>query len=209
MNEITVRFINENEIDLVRYLFSFDRKMVGVVLDDRELEIRLDRMQTRVANNEMKIAMVFDETGNPYCMTTGFYMKKIGGWYTGATKVYKSSTHFNQTAKYMKMSLNLVLDHMESEGLYKFWMAAPGWQHNLRNKIMTRHSEKLCNYEWFDEEFIPQNQWSEFNGYDAFRYLCDWSDITIRLFVLKQEFREKLVKERYEKRINLLERPGV
>lgn len=81
MNNNTVRFVNEFEMDLIKYLFSVDRKMVGVILDDRELEVRLNKIRDRVSKNEMKIAMVFDETGNPYCMTTGFYMKKIGGFY--------------------------------------------------------------------------------------------------------------------------------
>lgn len=208
MNNNTVRFVNEYEMDLIKYLFSVDRKMVGVILDDQELEVRICKIRDSVSKNEMKIAMVFDETGNPYCMTTGFYMKKIGGWYTGVTKVYKSSSHFNLTARYMKMSLDLVVDHMESQGLYKFWMAAPEWQHNLRNKVMIKHSTKLGNYLWFDEEIIPQNQLSEFSGYDTFRYVCDWSDVTIRLFVLKQELRNQLIKGRYDKRTALLEQSG-
>lgn len=202
---MTCKFITHKEIDLVRYLFSVDRSMVGVELSDRELEMRLERIGSRLENKQLEVVIVFDENENPYAMYTGFYMKKIAGWYVGATKIYKSSNHYNQSARVMAPGLDLLISKMEDQGLYKFWMAAPIWQHNIRNKVMVKYSPMLARYDWFDECLIPKNQRSEFEGFESYRYPCDWSDIMMRMFVLRQEYREKLVLKRYDENIKLLE----
>jgi hypothetical protein len=179
--------------------------MVGVQLSDEELENRLRKIQTRLATDQLKVVIIFDEDQKPYAMYTGFYMKKIAGWYVGATKIIKSANHYNQSAKLMAPGLDLLISHMEEQGLYKFWMAAPIWQHDIRNKIMVRYSPMLARYDWYDECLIPINQKSEFEAFDTYRYICDWSDIMMRMFVLKQEHRKELVQQRYENNIKTLE----
>jgi hypothetical protein len=179
--------------------------MVGVELSDQELESRLEKIKSRLENKQLEVVIVFDDNGNPYAMYTGFYMKKIAGWYVGATKIIKSANHYNQSAKLMAPGLDLLISRMEEQGLYKFWMAAPVWQHNIRNKVMIKYSPMLARYTWVDECLIPKNQRSEFEAFEAYRYICDWSDIMIRMFVLGQEYREQLVLKRYDENIKLLE----
>lgn len=191
-------FIDHTQIDLVRYLFSYDKKMVGVELSDEELEIRLERIRNRLEQRTLEAVIILDDSKNSYAMYTGMYMKKIAGWYIGATKIYKSANHYNQSAKLMAPGLDLLISKMESQGLYKFWMAAPVWQHNIRNKIMVKYSPMLARYDWFDECLIPKNARTSVEAFETFRYVCDWSDIMMRMFVLKQEYRETLVLNKYE-----------
>ena len=94
----------------------------------------------------------------------------------------------------MADALDLLLEKMESKGYYKFWMASPESHHNIRNKIMRKHSKYLARYKWFDEVVIPRGQQSGISSFDSVRRPIDWTDIVVRLFVLDQEHRVNILR---------------
>ena len=58
----------------------------------------------------------------------------------------------------------------------------------------------IDSYDWFDELIIPAGEKSNVPLFEMHRVKVDWTDTLVRLFVLKQEYREVLVKERHNKR---------
>jgi hypothetical protein len=192
------KFINSNELDLIRILFNKDKKIAEKELTDSEIEFKIDQIKDKIENGILKISIIFDENSNPYAMRSGFYMKKAGAWYLSATKLLHSENHYNITARKIAPGLDLLIEHMESMGYYKFWNAGPARQQDLRTKIMCKYSKLLGRYHWYDECIIPQGQRSDIDAYEVFRNVSNSSDVMIRLFVLKQEEREKLIREKYE-----------
>ena len=99
------------------------------------------------------------------------------------------------------MKITMVFDENESpvamytEGYYKFWMGAPEVHHNIRNRVMIKHSKLAHRYQWFDEYIIPKGQKTDIKIYEFNRRICNWSDILVRMFVLKQEYRVELLRK--------------
>lgn len=191
----TMRFVTADELHHVRTLFSIDRRSVGVEFSDEDVENLIVRLTRRINTGMVHVPMVFDEAGTPLCMYVGFELPKIGGWWVGLTKVLAPTNHFNQHAPLLAPALNALIELMESKGYYKFWMAAPEKHHNIRNRIMRRHSVMLDRYNWVDEDVIPRGQKSNFEAFNMHRAMCDWSDIVIRMFVLKQSERVEIFKK--------------
>jgi len=86
-----------------------------------------------------------------------------------------SARHFAQT--------------LEAEGYYKFWMGAPEQHHNIRNAVMVKQSNLLHRYDWVDELVIPKGERCDVEIFEQNRRTCNWTDILVRMFVLKQEYR--------------------
>jgi hypothetical protein len=127
-------------------------------------------------------------------MYVGVIMPRIGGWYIVLTKVLESTNHFSKTAPMMVPALELLIFKMESMGYFKFWMSAPEKHHNIRNKIIKKHSVAANRYVWFDEVIAPKGQLTGIAAFDIYRGICDWSDVVVRMFVLKQQHRVEILR---------------
>lgn len=191
----TIRFIKADELYHIRTLFSIDRRSVGVELSEADVDAMIQRLTLRMAEGTVHIPIVFDDAGTPLGMYVGFEVPKIGGWWVGLTKVLEPANHFNQNAPVIAPALNSLISLMEEKGYYKFWMAAPEKHHNIRNRIMRRHSNMLDRYDWFDEDVIPRGQLSNVEAFNMHRAMCNWSDITVRMFVLRQQHRIEIFKQ--------------
>jgi hypothetical protein len=191
----TVRFITSNEVDCIRHLYSIDRRSVGVEFDDAKIGRIVDGTRELLTKDLCAVPMVFDETGTPIGMYLGYDSPRLGGWIVGLTKVLQASNHYNITAPMLAPALNMLIERMESKGYYKWWMGAPESWHNIRNKIMRRHSDMLDRYDWVDETVIPKGEKSPVELYNAYSSPCNWSDITIRMFVLRQQHRVEILRQ--------------
>jgi hypothetical protein len=197
----TARFITPEEVDsVIQDLFSIDKTITRQVKSEEELAFLRNHWKNLMSNNEMMISVVFDEEQQPAAMYTARLVPKVSGWWVGATKIKKPNTSFYTTAKIMVPGLELLLNTLEAMGYYKFWMVAPEEHHNIRNRIMKKYSPALNRYEWFDELIIPAGGKSDVALFEMHRVIVDWTDTLVRMFVLKQEYREVLVKERHKKR---------
>lgn len=189
----TVRLINSNELHYIKDLFSIDNRLIGEPVTPEELERMVLGYRRLLDTNAMKIAVMFDENQDAVAMYTARLFTKTRAWWVGTTKIKKPSNHFNISARIMMPALDFLLEEMESMGYYKFWMGAPKMHHDIRNTVMKKYSERLNRYEWFDEYIIPQGERCNVEVWEQNRRTCNWTDILIRMFVLKQEFREPLV----------------
>ena len=190
----TVRFINSSELDYVRELFSIDSRLVGEEMSPEELETMIQSWVELLNTDKMRISVLFSDSGEPLGMYTAVLFPEIRTWWVHATKVKYTQNHFATSAKLLVPAGEFLLDELEGMGYYKFWMAAPEMHHRIRNTVMKKHSERVRRYEWYDEYIIPKGQrCPEIPMFDVNRKTCNWSDVIIRLFVLKQEFREPLV----------------
>lgn len=197
----TVRFISSSELDLVRELFSIDSRLVGEPMSTEELDIMLESWVQLLDNNKMRISMLFSETNEPLGMYTAVLFPDVRGWWVHATKVKYTKNHFASSAKLLVPAGEFLLDELESLGYYKFWMAAPEIHHTIRNTVMKKYSERLHRYEWVDEYIIPQGQrCPEIPIFDVNRRTCTWSDVLVRMFILKQDYRKPLVLEERKKK---------
>lgn len=195
----TIRFIDSSELDIVRDLFSIDNRLIGEPVDGEFFERMLTNWKHQLDTGLFKVNVLFSDDGEPLAMYSGKMFPKVRGWWVGATKVKHTANHFNQSARIMSPALTYMLNYMESQGYYKFWMGAPVQHHNIRNQVMKKFCPRLCDYEWFDEYIIPQNERCEIDIWEQNRRTCSWSDITIRMFVLKQDCRVPLVQAERER----------
>ena len=196
----TARFVNHEEVvSLAREMFSIDKTLVQETLSDQEIETIIGPWEELVRKGLMKVSMVFDETDSPIAMYTAKLYPKIKGWWVGATKIKQPNVHFNTSAKIMAPALDLMTTELERIGYYKVWMGAPEKHHNIRNLIMLKYSKMLPRYDWFDEYVIPEGQRSDVDIWEGNRKTCSWSDIVIRLFVLKQEYRIEYLQKQNHK----------
>lgn len=191
----TVRFINSDEVEYIRHLYSIDRRSVGIEFDDVKIDRVINITHNLLTRDLCAVPMVFDETNTPIGMYIGYDIPRAGGWMVGLTKVLQATNHYNITAPMLAPALNMLIERMESKGYYKWWMGAPESWHNIRNKIMRRHSHMLDRYDWVDETVIPRGETSPVDLYNARSSPCDWSDITIRMFVLRQQYRVELLRQ--------------
>jgi hypothetical protein len=190
----TARFITADELHHIKTLFSKDNRSVRVEISDDQLDKKIDVLRDRMQKGIAHISMVFDEDENPLCMYVGFELPRIGGWYIGLTKVLESTNHFSNTAPMMVPALELLISTMESKGYFKFWMTAPEKHHNIRNKVIKKHSVAANRYIWFDEVVAPKGEASGVEAFDIFRDICNWSDVVVRMFVLKQQHRVEILR---------------
>lgn len=203
----TARFITEDEMHLVYDIFSIERELVRQKLSEEELANLVALWQGFIKNKEMKISMVFSPDNEPLAMYCARLVPKIGGWWVGATKIKHSATNFHTSAKVMQPALDLLIEDMEKLGYYKWWMVAPENHHNVRNTVMKKYSPALTRYDWFDEKIIPAGKRSDIPLFEMHRVVVHWTDVLVRMFVLKQEFREQLVKEKHAEYLKNLEQP--
>lgn len=185
----TVRFITPDEVEYIRHLYSIDRRSVGVEFDDDKITRVINIARNLMTEDLCAVPMVFNDEGTPIGMYLGYDVPRAGGWMVGLTKVLQATNHYNITAPMLAPALNMLIERMESKGYYKWWMGAPESWHNIRNKIMRRHSYMLDRYDWVDETVIPRGEVSPVDLYNFRSSPCHWSDITIRMFVLRQQYR--------------------
>lgn len=189
----SIRFITSSELQHVRTLYSIDNRSHRTAIDIDSL-VEMLRIKMDV-DKTCSIVMMFDPTDLPIAMYVGFEFSRAAGWMIGLTKVLRAEPHFNTTAAIIAPALDLLISTMESKGYYKFWMGAPEIHHNIRNKIMRRHSKMLDRYSWYDEEVIPLGTRSPTPMFAAHTKIHKWHDLVIRMFVLSQQERVRILKQ--------------
>jgi len=199
----TTRFIEPYEVrDLVIEMFSIDNTLVRQPISEDQLEMMISHWVQAMVEGVFKISMVFDDNNSPIAMYTGRLIPLNGGWCVGATKIKQPRVNYYVSARIMAPALELMLSFMEEHGYYRFWMTAPEMHHNIRNKVIRKVSPMMNRYDWVDEAIIPKNETSTTELFNVHRRICDWSDVVVRMFYLKQEYRIELLKKKNSKDYN-------
>jgi hypothetical protein len=192
----TVRFIEANEVDeVVREMFSIDKTLIREPVSNEMLKYMIEGWSRLINQGIFKISIVFDEHQSPIAMYTGKTMPINGGWCVGATKIKIPQANYYLSARTMSPALELMLTYMEGLGYYKFWMTAPEIHHNIRNRVIRKVLPMMDRYGWVDEAIIPKNEKSNIGLYETHRRVCTWSDVVVRQFYLKQEYRIEILRK--------------
>lgn len=192
---LTYRPITGDEIHLVRAMFDYDPSLVDVDLTPHSIEEWCQRMIEGVQKGGRVCIMAFDENNEPVAMTIGNDYSNSKSWYKGISKIRKPNNYYTTTARIMGPAEDMLIQHMEDRGNFKYWSATiEGKYHTTRNNILRKYSKMFARYDGFDEMIVPAGQQSGLNIWDQNRKPHPHSDILIRLYVLRQEFRIPLVK---------------
>lgn len=193
----TARFIGSHERDAVMAMFDHDLRLVDEPISPEELPEWIDNLLAGVEEGYRKVAMVFDEDQEPVAMTVGTGYAGIAGWFKGISKIRKPNNHYAITARIMAPAEDLIYEYMEDQGYYKYWSATfEGKYHTLRNNILAKYSRYISRYDGFDEISVPPGCRTPHRLFDLNRRVHPWSDILIRMYVLRQEYRVPLVLQR-------------
>lgn len=193
----TVRFIGPNEHHHVKAMFDHDPRLVDEPISQDELPDWIDNLLKGVDEGYRKVAMVFDENQEPVAMTAGTGYIGIAGWFKGISKIRRPNNHYGITARIMAPAEDLIYEYMEGQGYYKYWSATfQDKYHTLRNNILAKYSQYLHRYDGFDEIIVPPGGTTAHRLFDLNRRVHPWSDILIRMYVLRQEYRMPLVEQR-------------
>ena len=195
----TTRFITSDEIDYLRVTYAVGRSSLGTVITEDSQEKFLSTTKQKMIEGLMHVAVVFDDDSKPIASYQAFEVPQLLAWrWNGLSSVAKHN-HYNKTAPILAPALDMIVSLMESKGYFKFWSLNKESAHNIRYKIMCKHSTLLNRYNCYDELIIPKGKTSGIPLFDAYRNPIDHCDLLVRLFVLDQKHRvEQLRKHGYD-----------
>lgn len=192
---LTYRLITQDEFHLVKSMFDYDPSLVDVDLTPFAVNEWCQKTIDGIAKGGRVCVMAFDENNEPVAMTIGNEYVNTKSWYKGISKIRKPNNYYTTTARIMGPAEDMLIQHMEDRGNFKYWSATiEGKYHTTRNNILRKYSKMFARYDGFDEMIVPVGQESGLNIWDQNRRPHPHSDILIRLYVLRQEFRIPLVK---------------
>lgn len=199
----TVKFATINDVDLIEKIYRANPRVSSKnikPLTDEEIAISIRGYIDRIREGSAVVPILLDETGEPLAFYVGYYIKGVGGWFIHGPRIKNIQTSYFQTAKLCAPLLDALIEHMESRMYFKFWQVDIGSRHLTRRDIMVRYSNKLSQYDYLDEIYIPAGNKTEIIGFDSFAQTFVFnSDRMIRMYVLKQEHRGPLLKGYYER----------
>lgn len=195
----TTRFIRPDEIDYLRVTYAVGRTVHGMVLTSEAQEKFISNTKQKMLEGWMHVAVVFDDDNKPIASYQAYEIPQLLAWrWNGLSSVAKH-LHYNKTAPIIAPAFNMIVSLMESRGYYKFWSLNKESAHNIRYKIMCKHSTLLSRYNCYDELIIPAGKQSGVPLFDAYRPPTSPYNLLVRMFVLDQKHRvEQLRKHGYE-----------
>jgi hypothetical protein len=196
----TYRCISPEEIDVVRAMFDYDASLVDVDLTPSQIDEWCFNTMKGVVAGSRACVVAFDENNEPAAMTIGTEYTQSKAWYKGISKIRKPNNYYPTTARIMGPAEDMLIQYMEDRGNFKYWSATfEGKYHTTRNNILRKHSPMFARYDGFDEMIVPPGQEAGIKIWDMNRRPHPFSDILIRMYVLKQEYRITLVRQQREK----------
>lgn len=192
----TYRLITTEEIELVRAMFDNDPSLVDVDLTPPQIDDWCANTMKGIIAGNRACVMAFDENNEPVAMTIGTEYTQSKAWYKGISKIRTPNNYYPTTARIMAPAEDMLIQYMEDRGNFKYWSATiEGKYHTTRNNILKKYSKMFARYEGFDEMIVPAGKESGIKIWDMNRRPHPFSDILIRMYVLKQEYRIPLVRQ--------------
>lgn len=193
MSRYSVRFLTQDEIDLLKLIIQSNPYSNGIKLSEEQVNDLCNQVINGVKKGFKKVAITFDSENNPLGLSIGTAKPGIAGWIQGLTLI-KDPGNFENTVQILSIAMDHVIDYFESIGYYKFWDSS------LEKKILTifkgevsKISTKLKNYNYYDERIIPPGEIAGVDLWDKNRRINPTKPILVRMYVLKQEHRLPLI----------------
>jgi hypothetical protein len=191
-----VRLLKEDEMNLLRAMFDFNPFANGVRLSEAQIDDWCNNTISGLKQGLKQVAMNFDDAGNPIAMSMGVEKPNINGWIQGLTMVRHPANHAmtSLSPPIITPAMDHLVSHMESKRYYKFWdITLQEKILQLGKSIVAKYTKKLNRYDYFDEMIIPAGQLSGVKMWDIHRRVHPTKDVTVRLYVLRQEYRLPLL----------------
>lgn len=192
--DVKVRFANENDLSVLEeiYLSNPYSNKRKVSEDDVKLWCKLTI--DKIKENARHVAIVTDNSGSLLGFASANPVHTIGGWMQGLT-VMKNLGWVDDTPIIIAAGFDLLIEHYESLGYYKFWDIATERMLRARSIIMP-YSKMLHRYRHFDEEIIPAGQPGKIKLWDMHRRINNTHKVISRMFVLDQQYRLELLNKK-------------
>ena len=175
-------------------MFDFNNNHSGIKLSEDEITEWCKTIMVGVKEGTKQVAVNFDDLGNPMALVVGHEKPNINGWMHGLSIIRQPTNHYNKSAPILAPALDLMMNLMESKGYYKYWAISSKAKLDIRYKIMCNYSSTLHRYDSYDEMTIPSGQLSGVKMWDMHRRINPTMDTTVKLYVLRQEYRLPLLK---------------
>ena len=199
MENYTARFITAEEIHYIKEIFKVDNTAQRQEMSPEQINRFLLQTQKGLEMGKAICSTTFDGGGKPIGMYVAWKMPMNAGWQMGLTKMVEKHAHYSTSADVLVLGLDLILEAMEAEGFYKFWINSSEKHLNIRNNLMFKKSKLFARYKWFDENIIPAGQDSSVEMFNFFRSKVNWTDIVVRMYVLDQPYRIEHLKKHNSK----------
>ena len=181
-------------MDILRSMYDFNPNINGVKLSDSEITSWCEAVMVGIKEGTKQVAVNFDSQGEPLAMILSHEKPLINSWVHGLSLIRQPTKHYNKSAPILAPALDLMMNLMESKKYYKYWAINPGAKLDIRFNIMRKYSTTLHRYNSYDEMIIPAGQVSGVRVWDIHRRIHHTLDMTVRLYVLRQEYRLPLLK---------------
>jgi hypothetical protein len=196
MNSI---LINSNDLHFVEQILKMNPSSPSGILSDSKINDILTNYKKNLENETLVISVLFDKD-IPLLMYTGSMYKSAATWILAGPRVLNPTNSYITTARLAAPALDTLITHMENQLFLKFYQIDPGNRHIKRKKIMDKFSTKLSKYDYIDEVYIPENKKTNFDFFDNMAINTVGSvERMIRLFYLKQDYRDNLLSDFYNK----------
>lgn len=191
----TSRFITPDEIDYLRVIYTVNKKTMGSIMDYERREMFLTGVKRKMLEGVMRVAVVFDENNNPIASNQGLEIPALLAWRWAGISTVTTENHFNKSAAILAPAFDMMINHMESKGYYKFWAINKEVNLNILYKILCKHSNFLHRYNVYDELIIPKGEKSGIPIFDMLRNPVESYNVLVRLYTLNQNYRVELLKK--------------
>lgn len=195
MENYTARLISAAEIHYIKEIFDINNTAQRREMSEEQITKFLLQAQKGLEMGNAICSTIFDSNSKPIAMYIAWKMPRIAGWQMGLSKMVEKHSHYSKSAEILALGVDLIIEAMEAEGFYKFWLNSSEKHLNIRNKLMFKKSKLFPRYKWFDENIIPAGQDSSVEIFNFFRNKIAWTDVIVRMYILDQPYRIEHLKK--------------
>jgi hypothetical protein len=197
---LSARLLQNDEKFILREMLYSNPKSNGVLLSKREIDSWSNKVMLGV-KNKSKIVTITIENGDPIGFSLGHKKPNVAGWIQGLTLIKTPGTYASHSIERLAPAMDLLVEQMEELGYYKFWDITLRTKITIvGRKILSKFTKTLNRYEYYDEFFIPPAKKSGVKLWDINRRIHPTDEITVGMFVLKNDFRHELLSKKKDKR---------
>lgn len=196
----TIRFLKSNEFELMKSMFDHNPYANGFKLSEDEIIKFCNTTLEGIDKGFRQVAINMDNSGDPIAMSVGIEKPGIAGWIQGLTTIRYTQPYLANnplrkffTSKIVAETLDFLVTYMESKKYYKFWDISIDTIANTGRQLVVMQTETLHRYDYYDELVIPPGKLSGVPMFDAYRRIHPTENLKVRMFVLRQEYRVKLI----------------
>ena len=190
------RLLRSDDIKILRSMFDYNPYSNGIKLSEDDITQWCNATIEGIKNGVKQVAINMDDKDDPIAMSAGTEKPMINGWIQGISMVRYPLDYPLTLAKTPRLTpaMDLLVEHMESKKYYKFWdITLHNKILNIGKSLVSKYTTRLNRYDHYDEMIIPAGKLSGVRIWDINRRINPTKDVTVRMYVLRQEYRLPLL----------------